>query len=139
VRVPLAIRAPGRPAGISHSEPVSHLDVMPTLCELLDLPLPADACGASLAASLAGAAPAARPVGAQYSGNAGPGDLRRMLVHEGWKFVHAPGEGEELYELAADPLEMRNLASEPAAAERLAGLRRLAADWHRAQGDRCPW
>lgn len=43
--------------------------------------------------------------------------------------------GEELYDLESDPHEQRNLASEPAHAERLAAMRKALDDWMKAQGD----
>jgi len=42
---------------------------------------------------------------------------------------------EELYDLKADPLERRNLASDPAHAQTLAGLRAELDAWMRSQGD----
>ncbi|MFM7750663.1 MAG: sulfatase [Opitutaceae bacterium] len=42
---------------------------------------------------------------------------------------------EELYDLGADPLELRNLAGDPAQAERLAALRGEVTAWMRANGD----
>ena len=43
---------------------------------------------------------------------------------------------EELYDLAADPHEQRNLAVEPAHAEQLRSLRMELDEWMREQGDR---
>ncbi len=42
---------------------------------------------------------------------------------------------EELYDLRADPLEVRNLASDPAHADVLAGLRKDLDAWMKSQGD----
>jgi uncharacterized sulfatase len=42
---------------------------------------------------------------------------------------------EELYDLAADPLEVRNLAGDPAQSARLAALRAEVDAWMKAQGD----
>ena len=43
--------------------------------------------------------------------------------------------GEELYDLRADPLELKNLASDPKQAARLAGLRAEVDAWMKEQGD----
>jgi arylsulfatase A-like enzyme len=50
MRIPLIIRAPGgRPRGVVRNDPVSGIDVYPTLCDLLSLPKPRDLHGLSLA------------------------------------------------------------------------------------------
>lgn len=43
--------------------------------------------------------------------------------------------GEELYDLRTDPLELRNLADDPAHATRLASLRDEVTTWMKSQGD----
>jgi N-sulfoglucosamine sulfohydrolase len=50
-------------------------------------------------------------------------------------FLHRPAE--ELYDLEADPDEIRNLSSLPEQTQTLAELRALMADWRRSTGD--PW
>jgi N-sulfoglucosamine sulfohydrolase len=42
---------------------------------------------------------------------------------------------EELYDVASDPWQLKNLASDPANAERLKSMRAQLADWMKAQGD----
>ena len=48
-------------------------------------------------------------------------------------YQHRPAE--ELYDLRADPWELKNIAGEPSQAETLAGLRKRLDDWMRQQGD----
>jgi arylsulfatase A-like enzyme len=43
---------------------------------------------------------------------------------------------EELYDMNADPHELRNLAADPAMAERLAQMRQQVKEWMKTQGDR---
>ena len=40
VRIPLVVRAPGKRQSVLVSDPVSGIDVAPTLCGLMDLPTP---------------------------------------------------------------------------------------------------
>jgi arylsulfatase A-like enzyme len=135
IRVPLLLRGPGIAPG-TRQTPVSHLDVVPTLGELLSVPLPAGLDGRSLAAALApGAEPALEPVFCQYSGNDGVGDIRRGVILGPHKYVYDTTPERELYDLAADPLERHNLAREPAAAGRVAQLHALLAVHAQRHGD----
>ena len=56
-----------------------------------------------------------------------------MLRRGAYKFVHSPGDPDQLYRLDTDPDELRNLAADPAAAELLQGFRsEVAARWDMA-------
>ena len=50
----------------------------------------------------------------------------------------ASGPADELYDLARDPFEQRNLAGDPAQASRLAAMRADLDAWMREQGDTQP-
>ncbi len=137
VRVPLLFYAgngafpPQRVSAV-----VEHVDLLPTLAELIDLgPSPAPVRGRSLLPLLRGGgvaefaegsalaqrrsyeAPAPeRPPGADYE----LGE-KYALVGPRWKLIHRTLGGDELYDLRRDPLETRNrAAAEPA---RVAALR----------------
>lgn len=113
VRVPALMRVPGAPA-CRWQTPISHLDFVPTLAQLMGLPAPLHTDGVSLAETVMKAVqPPVHDVVSVYCGNHEPGDLRRMLVRGSWKYVF-DGIHEELYDVSEDPLEMRNLAYEPA-------------------------
>jgi choline-sulfatase len=130
-RVPLIFCAPGRVRTGRVVEPVSLLDVAPTLLELADHPraeeLAAELDGASLAALLDGRA-AARPapVVAEYlaEGVTSPALMIRRGPH---KFVSCAGDPDQLYDLADDPHELVNLAERSANAELLSAFRDAAA------------
>lgn len=49
------------------------------------------------------------------------------------RYIQHPAE--ELYDLAADPFELRNLAAEPGQAERIAAMRADLDTWMKQQGD----
>ncbi|MBN2451564.1 MAG: sulfatase-like hydrolase/transferase, partial [Lentisphaeria bacterium] len=113
LRIPLVLAGPQiRTQRVD--QPVSHLDVLPTLLELLGLAGMPEADGRSLVPCLReGIPPSPRPVFAQYSGNPAAGDMRRCILRERWKAVFDPRDTAELYDLEADPLEMENLAADP--------------------------
>jgi choline-sulfatase len=108
LRVPLVMAGPRVPAA-TRDEPVSLVDVVPTVLGRLGLPAPA-VDGRDL---LAGAAPTAqREVYAEteYPRAAGCSPLR-ALVGSRWKYIGGPARP-ELYDLAGDPREAHDLAAE---------------------------
>jgi arylsulfatase A-like enzyme len=131
IRVPLAFVLPEgdplrRPA--AHQDWVSLVDVTPTLIELCDLPVPTDLAyaleGRSLVPLLAGGALQPRPVFAESERSAYPEEVRRRVGFDvagrfravllgDRKLIWTPGQAAdleyELYDLAADPGETRNL------------------------------
>jgi len=124
LRVPFLLRGPGIPAGTRVPGTVRLVDVFPTVLDLLGVPAPKDTsfAGRSLAAVVRGGRdPAPEPV--TYAESLVPllhfgwSDLR--AVREGrWKYIQAPRP--ELYDLQADPGELRNLVDEqPSRAETL--------------------
>jgi len=122
LRVPLIFAGPGI-AVRSADVLVSHLDVMPSLLDLIGIGTPDDLDGISLAWTLCRRAqPQQRPIFAQYSGNSVVGDIRRCVISERYKYIWSPPDGRELYDLEADPLEMSNLAE---SVEHQAMVRRL--------------
>ena len=135
LRVPLMIRGPGV-GPCAMETPVSHLDVMPTLFDALGLDTPSDLDGVSLwDAARRNVEPDSRPVFAQYSGNPDVGEIRRAVIDGKHKYVYDTSDERELYDLEADPLEMNNLADDPAHADLVARLHNVCAEWHRAHGD----
>jgi choline-sulfatase len=107
IRVPLVFAGPGIPRGRRVPEPVSHLDLMPTFTAIAGNETARD--GRSLLPLLQGQAEATREVVGQYMGEGYDHPLI-MLRREGWKFIHSQAEGSFLYDLAADPMERRNIA-----------------------------
>ena len=136
LRVPMLIRAPGGRAARS-DVPVSHLDVVPTLLELLKLEADLPLDGMSLAPCvLRGTPPPERPVFALFNGNVGVAFPRRAVVTRRYKYVCAPEEGRELYDLADDPLEMNNLDGHPSHRDVEERLHEECRAWGKAHGDR---
>ena len=142
-RVPMLMRIPwlkGQPPRIP--KPVSQVDVVPTLLELMGQPAPRHLQGFSWATFLLeGRELPDRNVMLEWNGPPHPGQtsdpelLRTIITPEGWKMNLAPGGIGELFHLKQDPREMVNLFYRE---ESLPTIRRLAAEvnlWQRSTGD----
>lgn len=116
MRIPLIVAGPGVPRGKAVDELVSVVDVMPTLLDMTDLPLPKGNQGMSLVKTMQG----------------GPG--REAIYMEGRKnkilrskqatyAIYENGE-EILFDLEKDPHQLRNIAAAPEGAELLQRMRK---------------
>ena len=141
IRVPLMIRLPGQTAGERITGPVSQIDVVPTLLDLMNHSIPESLQGKSLRPRIAD--PARRcdePVFIEWNGsNNGLGDVRgdvqipdwmldtgtydeiaiafmdpvrTVISADGWKFNCSPAGEHELYNLRDDPFETRNVVGQ---------------------------
>ena len=117
LHVPLLLRLPGGAhAGARVSAPVRSIDVMPTVLDVLGLPLPIAAQGTSLLPLLEGGGLVAGGFSEALTIQGGERDL--LAYRRGrWKLVVDVRDGaERLYDLDADPEERRDvLASTDAA------------------------
>jgi choline-sulfatase len=113
-RVPLIVRAPGAIPARRVADPVSLLDLAPTLLELAGDHDTAGLDGASLLPWLDGRAPARpRDIIGEYlaEGVTAPA----VMVRRGrFKLVCCEGDPDQLYDLETDPHELSNLAGGPA-------------------------
>ena len=135
-RVPLMLAVPGA-EGRCVTDPVSTLDVLPTLAELagVDLAGIAGWCDGESLAGLAAGGGREAPVAMEY---AAEGSVAPMVcLRDGrWKYTGCAADPEQLFDLEADPHERRNLAGEAAQAGVLARLREAAeARWDLAAFD----
>jgi len=129
-RAPLVIAPPrGVAAGRACSRIVEHVNVFPTLADLAGLEAPANLDGISLRPLLHDPlAPWDRPAYTERAKNEKmkipPG---RSVRNERWRYTQwdEGRKGEELYDHAGDPGEMRNLATDPSHAPVVAELARL--------------
>ncbi|NNJ25263.1 sulfatase [Alienimonas chondri] len=144
IRVPLIVSGPDRlPAGAICERPMIHTDLSPTLLDAID---PAPVADVTDGASMweAWIDPASESAdrslhwhypldGPHFLGGRSAGAIRRG----NWKLIEFYDAGTvELYDLAADPGERRDLAaSRP---EKTAELRSELADWRASVGARTP-
>jgi arylsulfatase A-like enzyme len=95
MRIPFVVRAPGMRGGVSVSDPVSGIDLFPTLCDLLSLPKPEDLPGQSLVARWDGnGSDPARPI---FAAQGVPGKNRAVMLRTPrFKFTRYDDGGSEL-------------------------------------------
>ena len=131
VRIPLAISFPERiPPRKRVDEFVVNVDLLPTLCDLANLPSPKRIHGRSLTPLLEGRKVPWRDyvIGEYYSKQRWVNPIR-MVRTTHWKYTRYRTWGEELYDLRNDPGELNNLAgSEPHAAIKRE-LRHILDEW----------
>jgi arylsulfatase A-like enzyme/Flp pilus assembly protein TadD len=121
--VPLIIAAPGLKPGES-GETVCHIDIFPTVCDLLGVPKPRDLQGVSLVPALAGKRLAARNI---YFESLYPHFSRgwaplRGIISGRTKYIDSPIP--ELYDLEKDFNELENLAGARDLKPHAAGLKK---------------
>jgi arylsulfatase A-like enzyme len=111
MRVPLLFAGPGVEAS-RIAVPVSAIDIMPTLADLLGVGPGATWKGTSFAASLRGEVPyTAKTIYGQGANKFAWPRAPRMIRVDGDKLIHdAPSGDAELYDLATDPAEQHDNA-----------------------------
>ena len=131
-RVPLIAWAPGRLAPARVAEPVTLMDLAPTLLELTDHPAAAELSGGmegrSLVPLLSANGPRRpREIVAEYlaEGVTSPAVMVRRGRH---KYIWCRDDPEQLYDLETDPHELVNVSGDPAHEQLCAELRAEVAE-----------
>ncbi|NLO74551.1 MAG: sulfatase-like hydrolase/transferase [candidate division WS1 bacterium] len=133
--IPSLWRWPGHlPAGHECEEIIQNVDLAPTLCALCDLLPFRTADGADLTGLLTGGGDPVHRVGVTehpWSKAVRRGDWRLVYYPRGFFAQELGPESDfgELYDLAEDPWEMRNLYFEPEYQDQVEELRRELLDW----------
>src|SRR5262249_55619480 len=132
-RIPLIVHAPGRFAPRRITAPASLLDVLPTLAEIAGGGSPpafaAPVQGKSLLPALKGAEGPGEVFGEYLADGAIARVVRTGRGRQ--KFVHSPGDPDQLYDVAEDPDERRTLAQEAGRSERVRDFRaEVARRWN---------
>ncbi len=163
IGVMLVMRIPGIDGGEVVDEMVSHVDVFPTLCDLLGLERPSWLSGESFMDLLEHGGPGREEVFAEINHHAAP-EPQRCVRTRRWKYIRrlSPDLGivlpnvddgytkkllvdgglgrmvhrrEELYDLLLDPLERINLAGDPSYADVLEEMRGRLRRWQEDTAD----
>jgi choline-sulfatase len=121
IRVPLVVHAPSRFPTRRVAEPVSLLDLLPTLVALGGGTAPVGVDGVSLAPAFTGSGLPPRDIPLEYLAE-GVRAPQVTLVRGSRKLVRSLGEPDLLYDVATDPAERTNLAGEAEHAEATSDL-----------------
>ena len=114
LRIPLIVAVPGRAPVVSDDE-VGLIDVGPTLLDLVGLPALPALHGRSLLPAIEGSALPSRPIFAELLPSTATPDHEVVIIDKGKKVLHKVSERRfELFDLGADPKQMKNLADDPA-------------------------
>ena len=111
--VPLIMSFPGKiPSGNTIYATASHIDILPTILELLEIKSPEKLKGISLVPLLKGEKVTQKPVAAFTYKPEASEDLKGVILR-GYKYITSEQNGkEELYFLKDDPQELKNIISE---------------------------
>jgi len=134
MRSPLVVVGPGVPAG-RNSEAFSYLlDLYPTLCGLARVPPPAGLDGFDLGPLWRGERTEVRDsVFLPFQ------NIMRAVRDRRWKLIRYPQINHtQLFDLEHDPDEMKDLADDPARAERVQRMFALLKRWQGEAGDTLP-
>ena len=134
MKVPVILAGPGIPKGKASDAFAYHFDIYPTVCELTGAKMPQDIDGKSLVAVMQGKAEGVRDtILLGYKG------VQRSVRRGQWKLIRYPEVNKtQLFDLAADPRETKDLAGDPAHAARIKELMALLAAEQKRFGDTLP-
>jgi arylsulfatase A-like enzyme len=139
--VPLIMRVPGIQGGRRLSAYAQAADLMPTILDLAGVPNPGTTHGKSLVPVLRGEQDHVRDVCVSTTSlaqrldpgtaaGALPAGLRSMVQVPGWAMLYGPGAEPQLFDMAADPRQERNLW--PARHDKARELWAAYVDWLRS-------
>lgn len=133
IGVPLIMAGPGIPRNQRFAAQTYLRDLYPTVCELAGIPIPATVEGRSLVPVLSGLARDIYPEIYAYWHQEKYGaelPLQRMVRTERWKLIsYSHLNRAQLFDLANDPHELKDLASDPRHQDLVLDLRRKLNDW----------
>lgn len=130
--VPLILAGPGIPEGKRITAQCALRDLFPTVCDMAALPVPSSVQGRSLVRLLKGERAAVHDAIFGYFS-----DTQRMIrTNDGWKLIWYPQAARtQLFHVAEDPLELRDLATDPMQKSRIDQMTQALKSWLRDHGD----
>jgi arylsulfatase A-like enzyme len=154
VRVPYLVRMPGQRRNSRIAQPISHIDFLPTVMELLGRPVPVQCAGISRVSLLRGEAMTPESVFIEWSPNrtkvvkgtslaprravkrACDESTRAIVTADGWKICFRDKDMNELYNFKNDPIEAENLWDNRSQASVVDRAREELHQWQETVGDR---
>lgn len=129
-RVPFIIKAPQLNKGHQLvKERVSLVDLVPTLLDLSDAPIPNHIQGQSLVPFMKGDTALTRDVFIEWP------DIRTVVTTDGWKLSLFKNDKSMLFDLNNDPLETNNLFYQEGNEEKIAELTNRISTWQQQNND----
>jgi len=135
LHVPLLISGPGIPAGKQSDAYCYLLDIYPTLCDLVGVPIPDTVEGKSLVPAMEGSDSIRDTLLFAYR------DVQRAVQDREYKLIEYVVEGKrttQLFDLQADPSEINDLSQEPSLAGHIGELRQELRRWQTELDDTQP-
>ncbi|MBI4624345.1 MAG: sulfatase-like hydrolase/transferase, partial [Verrucomicrobia bacterium] len=152
VRIPCFVKAPGVRGGHRVMSSWSHIDMTPTLLDLMGQPVTDGLAGRSRAAEIRGESAPAQDVFVQWNFNkAGDGEktpaddasqraireaTRAVFTPDGWKLCLSDADRCLLFNRREDPYEQRNLFYRGGHREVVARLTKEIHAWQKRAGDK---
>jgi arylsulfatase A-like enzyme len=153
-RVPLLVRLPGQTRAKNIPQPISHIDFVPTLLDLLGQPNHLQCAGKSLLPLINSEAVTSRNVFLEWAPNrtkikkgtrlarrrmikrAVDESTRTIVTPDGWKLCLRDKDLNELYNLKDDPFETRNLYADREYASVISRLTGRIHRWQESANDK---
>lgn len=130
MKAPLIFSGPGIPLGETRAL-VYLLDIFPTVCDLVGCAVPAGLDGRSLKPIIGG-----KETSVRHSLFTSYRDVMRTVRDDRWKLIRYPHINRtQLFDLLADPHELKNLVDDPLHAPRVDRMMALVRVWQRRLGD----
>ncbi len=131
IGVPLVMAGPGVPEKSQRSAQCYLRDLFPTVCDLVDVEVPASVGGHSLKPVLTGEVKEIYPAVFGYFRS-----FQRMIRTPEWKLIRYPQvDREQLFHLKSDPHELKNLVDDPEHQAIASQLREQLKVWQKSVGD----
>lgn len=139
MEVPMVVYAPWLKGGVKNSGLVSNLDVVPTILDLLDLPVPEEMDGISLKGIIEGSVPERELLMCEHYGHSEFYYSQRTLYYNGYKYTTTENNPDQLFHISEDPHEMNNLINKPEMTELLTVMREKLKMEQERVGDNQPF
>ena len=133
IRTPLIVSVPGHRRAMRRTAALTdNVDILPTLMDYAGLTPSRKVQGVSQMPVLTGESESVKDAVFCYGTSEYSGDSQsQSVIRRGdWKLVQTTGPWVELYDLAEDPDESRNLAGDPARRDTLLELQDRLLQWH---------